>query len=286
MSVDDVTSHVAAAAGIEAERASGWVDAFQRATDRLVSDDWSVIAPPLLVVARDDPVATALLAWIRSTPADDEIDRFWSDDLNQRARVLDVDVRALKQHPIAFFDDIVLAAMESLDADEAALGDRFVVAVRAWVETFAARSFVARWKPERELEDWLVDHLDLLVEHGYAVELGVVDLRARFGRQLVLSDRSRPDLVCRATGDVGAVRAGDWLVIELKAVRAHLEAVTQLAGYVQRVAIDIARGGERVHGLLIAPGAGGHVRDAVAKQGLDYLSTGALGYAPQEARTE
>lgn len=284
----EIAAHVAAVTRISVDTAAIWSAAFQRALDLLVSDDWSVVAPPLIVLMRDDPVALAFLDWVRTEPAADQAQHFCDGDDQRRANILQLPVDVVTRHSIALRDDLLVTALDVLGVEAEDVGDVFVAAVEAWCETFAARGYTHRTAgAERDLEDWLVGRLDQLGTCGYPVTLDVAATIARSGRgrQVVLSDRSRPDLLCRVTEDTENLRVGDWVVVELKAVRAYPAAVEQLAAYVARVRADVARGSERVHGLLVADGAGGEVRDALSSADLAYLSLGALGYEPLVRQT-
>ena len=122
---------------------------------------------------------------------------------------------------------------------------------------------IPRGALEVDYEDWLVEHLRCLSEHGFDLEL-LGDERGR-GRQRRLSSGRRPDLVCRS--DEGKV-----VVVELKAGHGRVEHVEQLRGYLDEVAADLGVDSNEVFGLLIADGTTHDVRALVdGDDRLDYL---------------
>lgn len=98
----------------------------------------------------------------------------------------------------------------------------------AYIETRAAQDLV-----EHRLELALFDQI-LRGEPGW------------IGRQVWVAPRRRADIVFRSRAGSGYV----WVVVEVKAVEAGWDAVAQVAGYVQALALSIDA---PIRGILAAP---------------------------------
>lgn len=110
---------------------------------------------------------------------------------------------------------------------------------------------------ERELEDWLVaENTAPLLEVGLDVTLAVDPATGKSGRQVVLENRLRPDLICESAD-------GDLIVIELKVTTANPLHVAQLVGYLEPVAFRFQRDESGVLGVLLADGITPEAREAI-----------------------
>ena len=101
---------------------------------------------------------------------------------------------------------------------------------------------------EEELEDALVENLDLLKPFGYDLELYVSPIDGASGRQLVCKGNGgRIDLLCFDR------KKNQYVVVELKNVRAGQNTFGQISNYIGWVQERIAKG-KPVIGLVISRG--------------------------------
>lgn len=124
---------------------------------------------------------------------------------------------------------------------------------------------------ERELAAWIIEHLDEVSPHfvdEQGNELGSLTL---VQAEHVFGDRTRADLLCR-------LDSGDYVVLELKAGRARIEAYEQLVGYVRLVEDELADAGQVVAGILVALGMSPECRAAVdADEQISFMTNNWLG---------
>lgn len=284
-----VLDGIAQTTGATTERVQVVVGAIRDIVDTWLADDYSVIAPPLVAMWPGDPVATRFTDWAGDC-TDAEYARYRDAKTNDEvAEILSLPASLVHARPIATDDDIVRDLLDRLglidepaddtDDDTEALGA--VEIYFAWLDTFKPhRPYrMSHLGLERHLERWLIDNLERLADHDYPVRLGAGTPDDPGGAQWVFpKQRQRPDLICRLTVDTSWASAGDWLVIELKATGAYMEAVDQTAGYVTTIRDELARDGQRVHGLMITDGAPHDVQEYATKRGIWYLPVTALGY--------
>ncbi len=114
---------------------------------------------------------------------------------------------------------------------------------------------------ERDYEDWICEHLPAVLRHDDAFLIG---------RQIILQDGTRLDVLAGVPGEDGAV---DVVVIEVKAVEATVAHIAQLLGYMGLIHTALLEATDPIHhicnerlrsvrGVLAAPAP---VPDAVMR---------------------
>lgn len=88
---------------------------------------------------------------------------------------------------------------------------------------------------ERDLEDWITDHLPAFLRHDDAFLIG---------RQTILQDGTRLDVLAGVPAEEGAV---DVVVIEVKAVEANIGHIAQLLGYMGLVHTALLEATDPLH---------------------------------------
>ena len=264
----DTVAQIAAETGHPRALVAEVVNTIHDVIDYLLADDYVVALQPMVIAFGDSPTRSALAAAASSAPHEAV-----AGDHRAIAEWLELDFDTYILHPLANNVTILnaVADLMEVDADErfGHLWDVF----EAWESLYEDPQKVyrvSRIGREAHLEDWLVDHLDVLSGHGYDVALA--------HRQYRLPSKRIPDLIARMIGNDSGHGAGDWLVIELKATRVYPGALHQVHDYVSEVAKHLASGEERVHGLLIADGIDYKDQDLRNALGVEFLSVAALGY--------
>lgn len=279
-----VIESLAAETGVPLHEVERVVPACHDVVDELVGDDYSVIAPPLVLARTDDPCFLALKARLQ-TCTDEEAQECLTWEHDKLAAWLELSEADLARNPIANLDRVLAELLDRLGlppeepstwpSTTLAYAERVVSVLDAWIDSFAdqRRYVVGPVGLEQNFESWLVANLEVLAERDFPVQL------AERGRQRRLDGgRLRPDLLCRFTQDTGGFRTDDWLVVENKAGAAYAEAADQVLTYVERVREELARPDERVFGLLIANGASHDVQSHLDALGVGYVSMASLGY--------
>lgn len=243
--------------------------------DRTVTDDVTVVLPPLAFGRKGDPVLRAVER--RFTSAD------WREPWglkalprDQLAREIGLGSDVVDAYPIAFGIHIMLELLEwrGVQFEDLHAADPIIEILHAWRDTLAhpdgslRRYHASHVGKESDFELWLVDHLDTLEPFGYPVEL----VKRQHG-----VPHGRIDMLCRVTRDEDPLREGDYLVIENKATRVDLPAHGQLTGYVGAVRRQVD-GGVKVFGLLISDGTTVRLQEALIASGFGQLSLSVLGY--------
>jgi hypothetical protein len=269
-----VVASVAASVGEEESVVREVLSDLRFTIDLLVRMDVPVLMHPLYFGHTGHPVVAAIAA--RFTDND------WRSGAglkvagpDELARGLDLAPETVVDNPVAFRPQVVdeLARLRGVDGDECEEEYwRLDEIVRAWRGYIDPRRY--RVRPigrERDFEDWLVENPDCLSEVWGSVEV--------VRRQQRLDSGSRiADLLCRIITSDAPVRAGDLLVVELKATPVHEGAVDQLAEYVRLVRKEVASGTQQVFGWLIADGARIGVRKRIEDEGLLYSPVALTGY--------
>lgn len=234
--------------------------------DELLADDYVLVLRPVVLGFGDNPTKSALSA-ARERPVPHAA---LSGDHQAIAAWFRIPYETYLLHPVAFPIHVVSAVQGRLpQASRDAIWDAFEM----WERRFENPAYVHRVKRtglESVFEAWLVAHLDRLVDHGYPVTLA--------HQQHVLPSRRRPDLLCRFIEDAEPFKAGDWLVIELKATRSYAEAIDQIEAYIAEVGERIVEPGQGVGGLLIADGVDHAHSERLRQLGISWLTMSALGY--------
>ena len=280
----EIIDRIASSTAVDAETVIDLVRSIREVVDELVTDNFSVIAPPLVLAYATDPVYAALRE--KALGVAEPVDWAVLDD-EELAEWLGVDVALLEQHPVATEADIVFRLLErhSLPLRECPDSLRAFAVMNAWLDTFASgRGYaIGRAGLERHFEQWLVRNLNRLAPLGYPAQLWAGD-GERNGRQYRLSDGRVPDLICRCAVSDTVFARGDWLVIEHRATSVDDAAITQICGYVDQVKAELAQGTEKVFGLVLADGASPGRQAGLHAQGIGYLSLSALGYRRLDKR--
>lgn len=268
---------IAMSTGIPEQRVSVVVTALRDAIDGLLRDGYSVVAWPLDLAFPNDPVAAVF--WERLADATDEEVKAWRlGDSRSTATWLGLSENDYLQHPIASDLGVLVELLDILGVDDiesAQAGEAEAVA-NAWYDSFTEPRLyrLSDVGLERDLEQWLIDHPEALAGVGYAVRLK--------HQQLILPDRRRPDLIFDLLDNEGV--AGT-LVVELKATSGYLEAVDQLAGYLN--ALRPGQAADAVlEGLLIADGFDDNVLAYARATGIDVVTLRELGYRHDLSRQD
>jgi hypothetical protein len=290
----EVTRAVARAGGWAVADARRFVRTAHHVVDKLVTEDYTVIAPPLMIAFPNDPVFERLLFllknedWTLGPGGFDSTEEEWAAALH-----LPLDI--VERYPIVGDAGIMIRVLDLLGQPHTAAED-YYPALLAWLDAFQYRDGSPRRyrvRPagrEAAFESWLEARLGLLQDFGFTVRLADVDADGVGGRQHRLDNRSIPDLICRFTADCAHGRKDDWLVVENKTTAVGSQAFHQLSRYVDLLPSlsGVVVDGE-VRGLLIADGTSVNLRRALRERGLGLLSLSEIGYRDylvREAREE
>lgn len=281
MEPSQVINHLVRTLGVTVNEATTFAEAMHEIVEEHVTDDVSVIAPPLILGRFGCPVLDRLFMRLE--------DPRWSlpESVDvapeELAATLRLPVDVIEAYPVVGRFGLLAKLLDRLAiADEDA--ETYLRMLDAWLMTYAegsGRDFEVLPTGSREaFRGWLLDRFDLLGRYGYPVRVAdEVDDRLD-GRTHSFDDGRRPDLVARVTADGDSVRRGDWLVIQLKATAVGHNAHDELAAHVDwlRAELGTRLGGGEVHGLLIADGASLLLERALRERGFGYVSLSALGY--------
>ncbi|WP_343993716.1 endonuclease NucS domain-containing protein [Terrabacter terrae] len=275
-----VVERVVAESGETEADVREFLSAAHHVVDRLVTDDILVIAYPLLVVRVGCPVWERFRYLVKGD-WDGSLDIF-DGTSEEVARELALPVGLVEQYPTAGYGAVLLQTADVLGFSSRGEERALDLVLTAWVETCQRPNHEVRsykLQPagrESRFEDWLVQELEVLGEHGYPVRLAERIRDGMVGRQVAVDGRrSIADLVCVVEQDTPEMHAGDLLVIENKATAVDSRAVDQLARYVDLLG---ASSPTATHGLLIADGLTVDAGRAISERGFGYLSLSSLGY--------
>lgn len=276
-----VINHLVRTTGASVHDATEFAEVVHELVEELVTDDVSVIAPPLILGRFGCPVLDRIFLRLE--------DPRWtlpeSVDIapQELADALRLPVEVVEAYPVVGRFGLLAKVLDRLakDDDDA---ERYLALLDAWLSTYtegSGRDFEVLPTGSREaFRGWLLDRFDLLGRFGYPARLADADDDRLDGRAHSFDDGRRPDLVARITGDGDLVRRGDWLVIQHKATAVGHNAHDELAAHVDwlRAELGSHANGAAVHGLLIADGASLLLERALRERGFGYLSMSALGY--------
>jgi hypothetical protein len=281
MEPSQVINHLVRTFGVTVNEATTFAEAIHEIVEEQVTDDISVIAPPLILGRFGCPVLDRLFMRLEdprwSLPESVDIAP------EELATALRLPVAVVEAYPIVGRFGLLAKLLDRLAAtDEDA--ERYLHMLDAWLATYAegsGRDFEVLPTGSREaFRGWLLDRFDLLGRFGYPLRLADEMDDLLDGRSHSFDDGRRPDLVARVTADGDVVRRGDWLVIQHKATAVGHNAHDELAAHVDWLRAELGprlAGGE-VHGLLIADGASLLLERALRERGFGYISLSALGY--------
>jgi hypothetical protein len=279
----EIINHLVRTLGVGAHDASAFVEVMQELVEEQVTDDVSVIAPPLIIGRFGCPVLDRLLMRLQ--------DPRWSfpesvdiapDDL---ATLLRLPIDVIEAYPVIGRFGLLAKCLDRLSVpDEDA--ELYLRMLDTWLATYSdksggGRDFEVVPTGSRDaFRGWLLDRFEILGRYGYPARIanqfgdGVDGLGHSF------DDGRRPDLVARITDDGDAVRRGDWLVVQHKTTAVGHNAHDELATHVDwlRAELGDALGEAAVHGLLIADGASLLLERALRERAFGYVSLSALGY--------
>lgn len=274
-----VVRQVAGETGVDEKTVALYIRAFRAEIDGLLGQDFSIIADPLILAPMDDPVFRRFQERSR-TATDQELDDFYSGDIDAIVRFLDLERELVLRFPPATAADILHYAVRRLKITGEINDESPVLRVfRAWRQTFVNRRkyHIGGVGLEADMEAWLANNLHVLKPFGYDVALGSSP-QTPVSLQWIFKDGRRSDIICRFISADTYARVGDLLVIELKVTSGSMKAVDQLLGYVMRAEAEIAAPEQEVSGLLIADGAAHGVQEYAKEQGIGYLPLTSLGY--------
>lgn len=277
---DKVINAVIQATGESYEKVSRLCTVAHETVDECITDDISVVAPPLVIGRLGCPVLDRLLLRLG--------DGAWqlpeSVDVTEPelAETLVLPIDTIARYPMIGRFGLLARCMDRLMIEDAD-AERSLAILDAWLATFAPDAagqpspYPVWGLPNRAaFEGWLLARLDLLHQLGYAVRLANEEMDGVRGQQHMFVDGRRADLLLRFTSDCDKGAADDWLVIETKTTAVGIGALDQLAMSVDWLRAE-SRPGE-VHGMLIADGLSLEVERGLRERRFDYQSMAALGY--------
>lgn len=277
---DKVINAVRQATGESYEKVSKLCTVAHETVDELVTDDISVVAPPLVIGRLGCPVLDRLL--LRLGDGQWQLPESVDVTESELAETLMLPIDTVASYPLVGRFGLLARCMDRLmipDAD----AEAYLRILDAWLATFAPDAlgrpgtYTVWGLPDRDaFEGWLLARLDLLHKLGYAVRLANEDMDDVRGQQHMFVDGRRADLLMRFTHDCEKGAADDWLVVENKTTAVGIGALDQLALSVDWLRAE-SRPGE-VHGMLIADGLSLEVERGLRERSFDYLSMTQLGY--------
>lgn len=278
-----IINYLVRAVGVSAHDATAFVEVIHEVVEEQVTDDVSVIAPPLVVGRFGCPVLDRLMMRLQ--------DPRWampeSVDIapGQLADLLRLPVDVVEAYPVIGKFGLLAKVLDRLSiADEDA--ELYLRLLDTWLTTFAdngadSREFEVLPTGSREaFRGWLLDRFEILARYGYAARVADQYTDGLDGLTHSFDDGRRPDLVARITDDGDAVRKGDWLVVQHKTTAVGHNAHDELASHVDWLRAELGDdlGDAEVHGLLIADGASLLLERALRERAFGYVSLSAIGY--------
>ncbi|MBF4770469.1 hypothetical protein ISU10_22070 [Nocardioides agariphilus] len=281
-----IVNYLVRAVGVTAHDATAFVEVIQEIVEEHVTDDVSVIAPPLMIGRFGCPVLDRLMMRLQDPRwAMPESVDVAPQELADQLR-LPVDV--IEAYPVVGKFGLLAKVLDRLAiADEDA--ELYLRLLDAWLSTFAdhgndTRDFEVQPTGSREaFRGWLLDRFEMLGRYGYAARVADSHDDGIDGRVHSFDDGRRPDLIARITADGDTVAKGDWLVIQHKTTAVGHNAHDELATHVDWLRAELASqpdklGDAEVHGLLIADGVSLLLERALRERAFGYISLSSLGY--------
>jgi hypothetical protein len=277
---DKVINTVMHATGVTYEKVSTFTAIVHETVDECLTDDITVVAPPLVIGRLGCPVLDRLLLRM----GDGQWQMPESVDVTEAelAQTLMLPTETVSRYPLIGRFGLLARCMDRLMIEDAD-AELYLKILDAWLATFSADaegrpSPYQVWAlPNRDaFEGWLLSRLDILHKLGYAVRLAGPEMDDVRGQQHMFVDGRRADLLLRFTHDCEKGAADDWLVVENKTTAVGIGALDQLA-----LSVDWLRAESRtgaVHGMLIADGLSLEVERGLRERSFHYQSMTGLGY--------
>ena len=277
---DKVINAVMQTTGESYEKVSKLCGVAHETVDELLTDDISVVAPPLVIGRLGCPVLDRLL--LRLGDGRWEFPESVDVTESELAETLMLPIETVAGYPMVGRFGLLARCMDRLMIEDVD-AEQYLKILDAWLATFAPDeagqpgSYSVWGLPNRDaFEGWLLARLDILHTLGYAVRLANEEMDGVRGQQHMYVDGRRADLLLRFTHDCEKGVADDWLVVENKTTAVGIGALDQLA-----LSVDWLRAESRpgaVHGMLIADGLSLEVERGLRERSFDYLSMSQLGY--------
>jgi hypothetical protein len=277
---DKVINAVIKATGESYEKATKICTVAHEIVDECITDDVSVVAPPLVIGRLGCPVLDRLL--LRLGDGQWQLPESVDVTESELAELLMLPIETVARYPLIGRWGLLARVMDRLmisdqDAEQA------LTILDAWLATFGPAadgnpSPYPIWAlPNRDaFEGWLLARLDILHKLGYPVRLANEEMDGVRGQQHMFVDGRRADLLMRFTQDCEIASASDWLVVENKTTAVGIGALDQLALSVDWLRAESRPG--KVHGLLIADGLSLEVERGLRERAFHYLSMTGIGY--------
>jgi hypothetical protein len=277
---DKVINAVMKTAGESYERVTALCTVAHETVDECLTDDISVVAPPLVIGRLGCPVLDRLLLRL----GDGQWQLPESVDVTEAelAKTLVLPIETVSAYPMIGRFGLLARCMDRLmipDVD----AERYLKMLDAWLATYSPledgrpHPYQVWGLPGRDaFEGWLLARLDILHKLGYPVRLASMEMDEVRGQQHMYVDGRRADLLMRFTHDCEMASANDWLVIENKTTAVGIGALDQLALSVDWLRAESRPG--KVHGLLIADGLSLEVERGLRERKFSYLSMAGIGY--------
>jgi hypothetical protein len=277
---DKVINAVMQATGESYEKVSTFTAVAHETVDECVTDDISVVAPPLVIGRLGCPVLDRLL--LRLGDGQWQLPESVDVTEPELAETLMLPTETVARYPLIGRFGLLARCMDRLLIEDAD-AERFLKVLDAWLATFQADpegrpGVYPVWAlPNRDaFEGWLLSRLDILHKLGFAVRLANQEMDGVRGQQHMFVDGRRADLLMRFTHDCEKGSADDWLVVENKTTAVGIGALDQLALSVDWLRAEARPGA--VHGMLIADGVSLEVERGLRERSFHYQSMTAIGY--------
>ena len=217
---DKVISAVMKATGESYDRVSKLCTIAHETVDECVTDDISVVAPPLVIGRLGCPVLDRLL--LRLGDGQWRLPESVDVTESELATTLMLPTETVARYPMVGRFGLLARCMDRLQIADAD-AERSLVVLDAWLALFRpdadgrACPYPIWALPGRDaFEGWLLARLDILYKLGYAVRLANEDMDGVRGQQHMFVDGRRADILLRFTADCAKGAADDWLVLENK----------------------------------------------------------------------
>jgi len=277
---EKVITAVMRATGESYDKVATFTDVVHETVDECLTDDISVVAPPLVIGRLGCPVLDRLL--LRLGGGRWQLPESVDVTEAELAETLMLPIETIARYPLIGRFGLLARCMDRLMIDDED-AERYLRILDAWLALFApdVRGRPAPYQvwglPKREtFEGWLLGRLDILHQLGFAVRLANEEMDGVRGQQHMYVDGRRADLLLRFTRDCEKGAADDWLVVETKTTAVGIGALDQLALSVDWLRAEARPGA--VQGMLIADGLSLEVERGLRERSFHYQSMTALGY--------
>src|SRR3954454_11202213 len=205
------------ATGESYDKVATFTDVVHETVDECLTDDISVVAPPLVIGRLGCPVLDRLLLRL----GDGQWKLPESVDVTEAelAETLMLPIETIARYPLVGRFGLLARCMDRLmiDDDDA---ERYLAILDAWLAMFGPDSagrpgpYQVWGLPKRDtFEGWLLGRLDILHKLGFAVRLANEEMDGVRGQQHMYVDGRRADLLLRVTRDGEKGAAAPWLVV-------------------------------------------------------------------------